>query len=182
MTRFITATAIVFAAGLAGVASAQPLGGHFIENWDLDGDGQVTLAEAQERRGDVFYSFDADENGFLDAGEYAVFDQARANDMAGQPAHAKGAMQAAAQGMRLTANDSDGDGRVSRDEFVAGTGRWIEAMDRDGDGVVTGADFGQRGQMPGKGMQQGQMQGQGQGPGAGNCVPGSGQACPRLNN
>ena len=59
---------LIFAASVTLAENGVP-GSHFIENWDLDGDGQVTLAEAQERRGDVFYSFDADEDGYIDEEE-----------------------------------------------------------------------------------------------------------------
>ena len=82
---------LMFAASVALAENGVP-GSHFIENWDLDGDGQVTLAEAQERRGDVFYSFDADEDGFIDGEEYKNFDEARKNDMEGQGGHGNGAM------------------------------------------------------------------------------------------
>ncbi|WP_141246546.1 EF-hand domain-containing protein [Actibacterium ureilyticum] len=120
---------------------AQP-GQQFIDNWDLDGDGAVTLTEAQERRGDVFASFDADEDGFLSAGEYVVFDEARANDMAANgPGPGQAAMQRAADGLRLQANDTDGDGRVSLAEFIGATPGWIAAMDRDGNGLITSRDF-----------------------------------------
>lgn len=145
MARFITATALVASMALAGAATAQEPGAHFIENWDLDGDGVVTQAEAQTRRGDVFMSFDADDNGILDAEEYAVFDEARANDMAGMPEGGQGLMQGVADGMKLRANDRNGDGRVSRDEFVGGARAWVQGMDRDGDGRVSKGDFAQAG-------------------------------------
>jgi Ca2+-binding EF-hand superfamily protein len=134
-------------------------GAHFIENWDLDGDGAVSLAEASERRGDVFASFDANEDGFLDAEEYVLFDQARADDMAnngGAEGHGGKGMMNAANGMRLEVNDTDSDGKVSLKEFVDGAEPWIARMDRNGDGVVTTDDFG-RG--PGKGMGQGANKG-----------------------
>jgi hypothetical protein len=123
-------------------------GQHFVENWDLDQDGAVTVAEATERRGDVFYSFDHNEDGFLDAEEYGYFDEARALDMENMPGHGhgQGAVQQAADGMAMQANDLDGDGLVSRDEFVGSAAAWVATMDRTGDGVVTTADFG-----PGRG-------------------------------
>jgi hypothetical protein len=144
---------------LAYPALAQPgqPGQHFVENWDLDGDGQVTVAEAEERRGDVFLSFDSDDDGFLDAEEYVYFDEARANDMAnegGQGGHALGAMKNAADGMELAVNDLDKDGKVSREEFLAQASVWIAAMDSTGDGVVTTADFG-RGPGQGQGLRKG---------------------------
>ena len=130
---------------LAAMAFAQPgvPGGHFIENWDLDGNGAVSLQEAEERRGDVFASFDSDEDGYLSAQEYILFDEARANDMQNNGAqHGQGMMVRAADGMRLQANDGDGDGRVSQAEFITATADWIAKLDRDGDGVVTTDDFG----------------------------------------
>lgn len=44
-------------------------------------------------------------------------------------------------GMLRAFNDGDGDGKVSRDEFLARTPDWFAMMDRNGDGVVTSADF-----------------------------------------
>ncbi|APX22017.1 MAG: calcium-binding protein [Rhodobacteraceae bacterium] len=140
MTRILKAT-VVAVFTLAGMAAAQEPGAHFIESWDLDGDGRVTLAEAQERRGDVFYTFDADENGTLDAEEYAVFDEARANDMAGQPGAGRGAMSVVAEGMTLDANDGDGDGAVTEAEFLGAKQGWIAMIDQTGDGAVTAEDF-----------------------------------------
>lgn len=146
--RYLSILALALAATTAPLhAQNGNPGAHFIENWDLDGDGAVSLAEAQERRSDVFASFDADEDGYLTAEEYQVFDQARANDIeanAGQHGMGKGhgAMTRAADGMRLDVNDADGDGRVSQAEFLTGAEGWITGMDRDGDGVVTAADFG----------------------------------------
>ena len=130
---------LLFVASVALAGGGVP-GSHFIENWDLDGDGQVTLAEAQERRGDVFYSFDADEDGYIDGEEYKFFDQARKNDMEGQGGHGNGAMKNAEGGMHLAYNDTDGDGRVSQAEFSDRTATWVTQMDRIGDGVIRSAD------------------------------------------
>ena len=44
--RVLTVAAALFIASSAYAQQGQP-GAHFLENWDLDGDGQVTLAEAQ---------------------------------------------------------------------------------------------------------------------------------------
>ncbi|SPF77707.1 calcium-binding protein [Pseudoprimorskyibacter insulae] len=143
MKRFALATAFVLTAGLAQ-AAGQP-GLHFVENWDLDSDGQVTLAEATERRGDIFTTFDADENGVLSAVEYADFDAARAADMEGQQGHGNGNMKRADGGMALAFNDLDGDGQVSREEFLSRVPAWFAQMDRSGDGVITTMDFGRKG-------------------------------------
>jgi hypothetical protein len=115
-------------------------GTHFLQSWDLDENGVVTPTEAEERRGDVFLTFDAGEDQFLDAEEYALFDEARANDMENM-GNGHG-MQNAQKGMTLVFNDIDADGLVSRDEFIARTADWIQLLDRDADGGVTAADFG----------------------------------------
>lgn len=129
---------------LATAANAQQVPGqHFVENWDLNEDGQVTLAEARERRGDVFLTFDSDEDGFLSAAEYVFFDQARANDMAENgEAHGNGPMKRADGGMTMAFNDVDQDGRVSRDEFLSRVADWMALMDNNGDGAISTDDFG----------------------------------------
>lgn len=133
--------ALLFAATTATAQQGVP-GGHFVENWDLDGDGQVTLAEATERRGDVFLTFDADENGVLSTEEHDLFDEARAMDMAENgEGHGKGKRNPA-NGMLREVTDADGDGLVSREEFMAAVPAWFANMDRNGDNVVTTADFG----------------------------------------
>jgi len=140
-------------AAMALAASAAPLmaqqqgnpGAHFLENWDLDANGEATLSELQTKRGDVFLTFDSNEDGFIDADEYVYFDEARANDMkanaGGQGGHG-GRADRASQGMALQNNDTDQDGKVSRDEFLGGAVAWMGMLDRNTDGVVTTADFG----------------------------------------
>jgi len=135
---------------LAVLASVSPAfaqqgvpGGHFIDSWDTDGNGAVSLEDITARRSDVFYMFDANEDGILDAEEYVAFDEARANDMAVNGGHGKGnALERASVGMTLDFNDTDGNGAVSQAEFLARAGDWIALLDRDGDGQVTHADFG----------------------------------------
>ena len=139
MKRLAIALCIVAAPALAQQGQH---GQHFVDNWDLDKDGAVTAEEAAKHRDDVFYMFDSNEDGFLDAEECVAFDEARANDMEGQGGHGKGAMKRAADGMTLANNDTDEDGKVSREEFVANAAAWIADMDRNGDGVVTTTDFG----------------------------------------
>lgn len=142
MPRLITAA--LFAAALPMGATAQngQPGLHFVENWDANGDGQVTLAEATEKRGDIFYMFDQDENGSLDDAEYTLFDETRQADMqANAGGHQNAGMKSVNQGMMRDFNDTDGDGLVTQAEFLAHVGDWFAMMDSNGDGVVTTADF-----------------------------------------
>lgn len=135
--------ALILSLALAGPALAQQMpGARFLEVWDLDGNGTATLDELETQRGTVFSMFDTDENGVLDAEEYGYFDKARENDVAGQKGPGAKQMRQLVGAMSLEANDADGDGQVSRDEFIDGTAAWRALMDRDGDGAITAADFG----------------------------------------
>lgn len=137
---------VALSLGTAAFAQEGQPGAHFVENWDLDEDGQVTLAEAQEKRGDLFYMFDQDENGLLDSAEYDLFDDTRTTDMDDNAGgHNKGQMRGVNQGMTLAFNDANKDGQVSEAEFQAGTDEWFSMMDRNGDSLVTTADFGRKG-------------------------------------
>lgn len=139
----LTVLAIAAIMPIAAAAQGAP-GAHFLENWDLDADGTITLAELTERRGEVFYMFDSDDNGVLDEAEYAMFDETRAADMANQGGHGGGRMGRVQEGLTLPFNDTDADGHVSEAEFMAKSADWLTIIDRDGSGDVTAADFGPR--------------------------------------
>ncbi len=144
MKRFASLTAGLALLGTLAVAEGVP-GQHFVENWDLNGDGTVTQEEATERRGDVFLSFDGDEDGFLNAEEYDNFDEARRLDMennGNEAGHKKGSMKSVQQGMTREFNDADKDGRVSRQEFLDAVPAWIAMIDKNGDGAISRDDFG----------------------------------------
>ena len=126
---------------MAAAAEGGP-GAHFIESWDRNNDSIVTLAELRAKRGDVFYTFDSDENGFLNAEEYGYFDDARQADMEGQGEHAQGKLGRVQEGLVMAFNDSNGDGQVSEAEFFANAKNWLALIDRNESGDVTPADFG----------------------------------------
>ncbi|WP_137703048.1 EF-hand domain-containing protein [Marimonas lutisalis] len=145
---FPIAGALALTATLALAQQGTP-GAHFIDAWDLDGDGQVSLAEATERRGDVFAAFDADEDGVLSPEEHDLFDEARANDMRdhgiGGSGGGPGNRHNPANCMLREVTDADGDGQVTREEFMQAVPAWYAVIDRNGDGTVTAQDFGRRG-------------------------------------
>lgn len=141
MKRILLLSAAI-ALGTAALAQQGNPGAHFIENWDMNEDGQVTLAEASERRGDIFTTFDEDDDGLLSASDYALFDEARGNNKQGRNRGQGRGQDRENQGMTIDFNDVNGDGQVSRDEFTARTKDWYAQMDRNGDGSITTADFG----------------------------------------
>lgn len=141
---------------LSGGAFAQQgnPGAHFVQNWDQDGDGAVTLEEAQTRRDNLFTTFDADEDGKLSPGEFDAFDEMRAADQeqmreemgvkagGGMGKGMGPGMMRAEGGMMRSFNDVDGDGAISREEFVGRTQEWFAMMDQTGNGTITEDDFG----------------------------------------
>lgn len=155
---------------LAGAAQAQTIlpGDQFMTQWDLDGNGQVTRAEAREQRGNIFDMFDADSNGRYSEDEIKGMDEHKLAQLeagmgpghqmpagmtppAGRgPGKGPGNGQGMGQGLTRPAEgglrmfDANQDGTVTRDEFVAGTDGWFTMRDRNRDGVLTTADFGRR--------------------------------------
>ena len=137
------------AALVAGAASAEgQFGQHFLEIWDHDSNGEVTLAEATEQRENLFASFDANDDGVLSAAEYEDFDAAREADVkdhgGGNSGQGKGGAGRAMQSMTVEFNDVDGDGEVTAQEFSSRSSGLLEMMDRNGDGVLSVEDFGPR--------------------------------------
>lgn len=103
----------------AALAQSGP-GVRFMESWDLDTSGTASVEELREMRASVFLSFDANEDGALDAEEYLVFDAARQNDVDGQEGAQRGQMQRVADRMSLPVNDLDENCKATREEFIAG--------------------------------------------------------------
>jgi Ca2+-binding EF-hand superfamily protein len=137
---------LVFCGALALISTAafgQSSPGHqFMQTWDLDQNGAATVTELRKMRGNVFNAFDKNQNGYLSAEEYVAFDAARANDVSNYDDEQREQMKSVANGMSLKNSDTDGDGRVGRDEFLAGTDDWFNDLDKNNDGKVTLEDFG----------------------------------------
>ncbi len=152
LTSLIALTSLL----LTGTAMAQgngTPGAHFIENWDQNGDGVVSLEEVTQKRGDVFYMFDQNEDGLLNAEEYVTFDETREADMAmeneeqgngGNGGGKQDGGHGGSEGMSLEFNDINDDGQVSQEEFTTSTAAWFATMDRNGDGEISTSDFGRQ--------------------------------------
>ena len=138
--------AAIFSAALALPAMAQQgnPGAHFLESWDANEDGQVTIEEATQKRDDIFIMFDQNENGSLDDAEYNLFDETRLADMDANAGGHNGKMEGVSQGMARVFNDLDKDGQVTKEEFLSRVPAWFKMMDRNDDNVLTTADFGRK--------------------------------------
>jgi hypothetical protein len=139
--------AVAVLALLSGPVLAQQgnPGQHFLEQWDADGDGSVTLAEVTAKRSEVFGMFDQDSDQVLTAAEWDLIGEHMGMELAPNGAGA-GMMKAAPgkavqEAMTPAFNDADGDGQVTLAEFDAASARLFPLMDADGDGAVTAADF-----------------------------------------
>lgn len=132
--------ALLVAGTSLAMAKGNP-GQHFFESWDLDENGEVTLAELSERRDTVFVSFDADDNGILSAEEFKLLDEARANHHESEGAGNGRGKGGGGEMMELSTNDTDANGEVSHEEFMAQTQAMLTALDKNADGLVTPADF-----------------------------------------
>jgi EF hand len=142
---------------------------HFMTSWDADSDGKVTVDEARERRESIFLSFDNNEDGKLGDDELAMMDEMRASQhenmeggghgkgmgkgMKQGMGHGKGMghgnsggmgrfQQAAESGLHDRKGiDANGDGTITKDEFVGMTEAWFARLDGNGDGVITTVDL-----------------------------------------
>ena len=125
-TVFLAAVMSAAIAVAGGTALARS-GGHGhgpqidFETMDRDGDGQITQAELQAMGEAHFADADTDNDGFLSAAELEAQAMARA------------AQHAARMMERMDAN---GDGKVTREEFMQGHDAMFDAMDTNGDGVI----------------------------------------------
>ena len=98
-----------------------------LENFDTNGDGQVTQAEIDAARADRFAAFDTDGNGVLNFQEYETL--------------WLGAMHERMVD-RFQNLDNDGDSVVTAQEFVVPFASVVNRMDRNEDGVLSADDMG----------------------------------------
>lgn len=106
--------------------SADPV--QLLRRADTNGDGAVTRTEFAAMRERLFAKLDRNHDGYLTA-----------DDQSQRRLRRRGSgekLQQAMQGL-----DRDGDGRVSRDEFVNGPTLMFDRADTDGDGTISPAEL-----------------------------------------
>ncbi|MDV7141577.1 hypothetical protein R3X27_02665 [Tropicimonas sp. TH_r6] len=118
--------------------------GNALARWDANNDGRVTLTEIETGRAALFRAYDSNGDGGLSAAE---FDRITPKSNSGRQA----STLRSTQGALRTQIDTNGDGRVSQREYVAGARLWRDRLDSNGDGVLTAADFGRAGRGAGQG-------------------------------
>ena len=162
MTSLLAAASL--AALLAGVAAAQPgpMGGHgrdhdgpgrggpdrgamaiaMLGAADANGDNQVTRAEVEALRAAEFAYRDRTGDGFLTIEDASPTMQAM-RAMRGEPDAGEGrrGRRGEGGGEGRDRMDADGDGRLSRAEFLGAPSPAFDRLDADSDDVVTGAEI-----------------------------------------
>ncbi len=115
--------------GKKAMRSGSRRGGGYVmalmERFDTDKDGKITRAEFDEVRARAFGGADADGNSAITLEEFATIWQDLNNDRI-------------VRGFQRL--DTDGDLKITQDEYAARSSSFVKRHDRNGDGVVTKAD------------------------------------------
>jgi len=122
------------AAPPAPAPSAAPGGPGGMMMRDPFGDATVSRKDAEASAAARFAALDTDKDGFLSPAELAAARPARPG---GEGRRLRGNGPRGGGMMRMDAN---GDGKVSRDEFITGTLRRFDMMDANHDGQLTKAE------------------------------------------
>lgn len=115
-------------AAISSMARAQPQmrdPTQMLERADLDEDGRITRDEFAEARARNFAQLDRNKDGFLDKSDASGRRLGRARGGGGERLQ---------QAMDFI--DSNGDGRISREEFVGGRAIMFDRADSNGDQVI----------------------------------------------
>lgn len=127
--------------GAADAGSMKERMGKPMARFDTNGDGVVSAEEIAEHRQSRFSEIDADGDGFITDAEHDAYKE-KLRKQRGLVARA----------------DSDGDGKVSAEEFAAQSDKMLARLDKDGDGNIERGEMRRhhgRGDCDGKGGKRG---------------------------
>lgn len=139
--------------GTVTLDEATALRTEIFKTYDLNGDGVLSEEEREAMDGDRLRLRDQDRDMTQDqtqsGGGGNGNGAGNGNGNGGQGGATTRTMTRAQQALALgddgflaKALDTNGDGLISLDEFVAGTADWLARLDKTGDGVITTDDFG----------------------------------------
>lgn len=128
MKTNLLAAAATFAV-LAPLQAVASTGAETFAEWDLNSDGVISEAEAQDVLSTAFLYFDTNHDGYIDDSDTAAVDEETGTGGT----------------LAIEFDDTDGDNRVSLSEFISYASAWVATMDLNADGLVTVADFGGEG-------------------------------------
>ncbi len=131
-----TVTAQADAAPAPGSVSAGHSKRAFVETYDINGDGHVTLAEFTAEREKGYHVRDADGDGTVHEEEYVSEYEGRLE----QELKERHDMQIKQAYVRFDVLDSDDNAEITLTEFNASGDRMFSDLDTNGDGIVDETD------------------------------------------
>ncbi len=146
-TALIVATLLTTAVFSAPAFSMEPMlstGGYaremhkmeMMKMLDANGDHMVTMAEFDAYYNSIFDALDTDKDGSLDAKEWVGIKGKSKLDLAtGGYSHELRSMK------MMKMMDTDGDHKVTKDEFLAYHKKIFESMNKKGDGQITAQEW-----------------------------------------
>jgi Ca2+-binding EF-hand superfamily protein len=162
---------VAIASILCGVAVAGGGKDHKLSMMDKDGDGKVSATEHAQGSKLMFAKMDANKDGAVTAEEMdaAWSDEAGAQGQQGQQGHSNQQATARAEGaqqqrmgdkkaydpsgtgkampkrmsssQKIAAMDANNDGKLTEQEYAAGSKKLFSKMDTDGDGVLSAQEL-----------------------------------------
>lgn len=145
MNKTLILTALLVTASAAPAFAASHSTATFIEEQDLNGDGKVSLEEFKAGRALEFRKADFNEDGSLSeaeyVGEYEGRLMARLSQIGDPEKRAEEQQRQKRQAkVRFGVLDTDKNGAISPEEYLASGLRMFGLHDRDKDGAVTHKD------------------------------------------